>query len=286
MKNLHIVDLIRQFKISKIIIVLEHNSFKEKLLEDFELPKNIEIITYNGRSLNFSFFKLFKMFFFTKTLVVSEYYNLIPRIVTIITNSRSISILYGITNESKVKFPKPYLRLINKVFCPFYADSFLIINRMSTKKVFEKKFGTTKVKFLKLKRNKFLKTNEIYSIWISQCWIEDRLDEIEIFQKSCINKISSFTNLVIVKHPRDKASKYDNSNLVLDNMSEATKFFKVKGEPINVFGIASSALLELNDHGFNVIRLENKFTKQYTHDLVEIRALKSIYQEQLINYLQ
>ena len=285
MKNSHIIDLINHFNISKIIIVLEHNAFKEKLLMDFELPDNVEIISYSGRTYNFFFFKLFYKFFFTKTLIIGEYYNLIPRIVTLITNSRSISILYGITNELKVKSPKFYLRLINKLFCPFYADSFLIINRISTKKIFEKKFGTTKVNFLKLKRNNFSKANEIYSIWISQCWIEDGLNEIEIFQKSCINKLSSLTNLVIVKHPRDKVSKYNNSNLVLDNMSEATRYFKAKGQPANVFGIASSALLELHDCGLNVIRVENKSTRQFVDGIIEIEALQSITKNQIINYI-
>jgi hypothetical protein len=128
------------------IIVCEHNSFKEKIEQDFNISEinNLIWIYYSGNGLkNMNLKKTFLLFlaFFSKSTVVSEYFNFIPRLISILTLSKSISVIYGVLTSNNFKNTKKnhsffFSRLTHKL----YADYFLIINRKQTHQLIRSNF--------------------------------------------------------------------------------------------------------------------------------------------------
>lgn len=275
-------------KVQRIVIVCEHESFRKKLIEDIPsiLDKNHCVIFYKNRqvtNLSFStFLNLLLTAFSRNTIVVSEYFNLIPRIVSLVTFSESISIIYGILTKNN--FKKKNIKS-SPLFTSLYANRFYIINRVETFELIKKHFLHSKSTFIDIPRK--IKNCETanYCLWISQCWEEDGQNEIESFQRLLINNLSNFTELIVVKHPRDHIKKYNHiPNKTLMQINSIFDYVENKGRPMYTFGFSSSALLELYDYNFNVLRFEDENISMFNSnnkDIKRIPLIKSNHLEAL-----
>ena len=282
MKRKEVSDIVKKHKIKHIILIHEQQAFKDKLLTDFDLPSDILSIRYSKKRVETSSLcKAFKLRF-KKTLVIAEYFNYIPRILTLLTSSIGLCVLYGVLPENKLNKPKSKFRLVNLVFCPFYSDYFIVINRNQTYNKFKNAFVDKKISFINVKRKELDKSKVSYSVWISQCFAEDGLYDVEKFQNWCISLISKKNNLIVIKHPRDAEEKHKNSRKVLASLSEGLKYFEKNGKPETIYGISSSALLELYDYGCNVVRIENEIFNYWGHN-EDFLGIKSITEKDLIN---
>lgn len=272
-------------KVQRIVIVCEHESFRKKLIEDIPsiLDINHCVIFYKNRKVtNLSFSTLLNLVltaFSKNTIVVSEYFNLIPRIVSLVTFSESISIIYGVLTKNNFKkksiIPSP-------LFTSLYAHHFYIINRVETFELVKKHFLYSKSTFIDIHRK--IKNYETanYCLWISQCWEEDGQNEIESFQKLLINKLSNITELIIVKHPRDHINKYNHiPNKTLMQMNSIFDYVENKGKPMYTFGFSSSALLELYDYNFNVLRFEDDNISMFNSNNKDIERIEVINTDQI-----
>lgn len=272
-------------KVQRILIICEHESFRKKLFEDIPsiLDKNHFVIFYRKRKItnwNFSIYlNLISTAFSKKTIVVSEYFNLIPRLISFITFSESMSILYGVLTKNN--FKKKNIKL-SPLFTSLYANHFYVVNRIETLQLVKKHFPHSRTTFIDLQRK--VENSELgnYCLWISQCWEEDNLNEIESFQKLLINKLSNLTELIIVKHPRDHNNKYcDLRNATLTQINSIFDFVEKNGLPKYTFGFSSSALLELKDYNFRVLRFEDKNVSKFNSNNKDIGSIKLINANQI-----
>lgn len=278
------VTLDNYFKDVKLyIVVSEHKSFEEKFKNDFKVNENsiFVFLKYSGKKIslnNYNDFFIILKHLFKKSIVISEYYNFLPRIISVFSNSFSLSIIYGVLTENNFKnFYNFRLKFFQKLLTPLFADQFIIVNRKYSYELIKKYFFKQTVDLVNMNREfkKNIKHSKNYCLWISQCWEEDRHFEIEKFQKECITKIGFLHDLIIVKHPRDKVDKYLNQKSV-DSLNNAVKYCESNGYPKHVFGISSSALLEFKDYGVNVFKFENSFVRDFNSsnvDLLEINTL-------------
>lgn len=277
-------DLIGYNTVDNFLVICEHDSFKRKILRDLGETKKLQIFDYNGRKAKFSFLKIFFKYRLKKTVVISEYFNLIPRITSLVTNSESISVIYGIISKKKLRPLRSKIWLLNTIFHPLYAKKYIVINRINTFNTISKNFFNSQVDFVKLDRKiKNTKTGN-YALWISQCWEEDNLHALESFQQKCISELNQKISLIVVSHPRDDTKKYINFKKTLQSLEETMGFMELNGKPKTVFGIASSALLELWDYKLNVIRLENEQSKYFIDEEEEILLIPSMIFEKLKRY--
>ena len=266
------------------IIVCEHNSFKKKIEQDFNVSElnNLIWIYYSGNGLqNMNLKKTFLLFFafFSKSIVVSEYFNFIPRLISILTLSKSISVIYGVLTSNNFKNTKKnHSFLSSRLTHKLYADHFLIINRKQTHQLIKSNFKSKRVDFIEIKRTlKTVKNKSQYCLWISQCWGEDGHKQIEKLQQKCIARLNLFFEVVVVCHPRDSKTKYETlQNKKLYSLNNAIEFCKNNAPPNYVFGIASSALLEFKDYGQKVLRFRNKEVDSFVSNNFEIDEIKSI----------
>lgn len=266
------------------IIVCEHNSFKKKIEQDFNISEinNLIWIYYRGNSLKKMSLKktvLLFLTFFSKSTVVSEYFNFIPRVISLLTLSKSISIIYGVLTENNFKKKNKFnIFLFSRLTHKLYADHFLIINRKQTHELIRANFKNKRIDYIEINRTlKAGKNKSQYCLWISQCWREDGHHHIEKFQQKCIARLNRFFKVVIVCHPRDSKAKYGTfQNKKLFSLNNAIEFCKTNAPPNYVFGLASSALLEFKDYGQKVIRFKNKYVESFVSNNFEIEEIKSI----------
>jgi len=271
-----------QLKPDLIIVLSEHESFEKKIKSDFSFNRNCEVIyaRYTGKKIvSSSIFYLVKRACFKKSLVISEYFNFIPRFLSLITFSKSISIVYGVVTERNFRNFRNYkLSFLNKFLNSLYADIFIVVNRKYSFELFRKYFKNQKI-YLKNFDRKFSnqKINNNYCMWISQCWKEDGNLKIEDLQIKAIRNLNLHCDLKIVMHPRDTSFKYKNyENDIIYSLNNAIDYCELNGFPKYVFGIASSALLEFTDYNCNVIRFENSESIDFSKRNIELKSLKVI----------
>ena len=143
-----------QFKKSKnILIVCEHNSFKQKIFADLPAITNLNylIIYYKNRKisqLNIKLlFKIFSYFFKSNSLVISEYFNFIPRLIAIITRSHSLSVIYGVLTKNNFNIQSKYPFTFIK---PLFADTFYVVNREYTSDILKSNMPKSFIKLFKI----------------------------------------------------------------------------------------------------------------------------------------
>lgn len=266
-----------QFKKSKnILIVCEHNSFKKKIFADLPALTNLNylIIYYKNRKisqLNIKLlFKIFSYFFKSNSLVISEYFNFIPRLIAIITRSHSLSVIYGVLTKNNFNIQSKYPFTFIK---PLFADTFYVVNREYTSDILKSNMPKSLIKLFKINRNIKGKISN-YCLWVSQCWEEDKNYSIEKFQKELILKISKISNLIVVMHPRENSDKYKNFNFeIILNINSVFELIKERGLPKYVFGLSSSALLELKDYNLNVFRFENSIVREFNANNLDLHSI-------------
>ena len=265
------------------IVISEHKSFEEKFQNDFILNKKSTVVflNYSSKKIRINSWKDFFIilkYFFEKTIVISEYYNFVPRLVSIFSNSFSLSIIYGVLTENNFNISYSFrLKFLKKLLTPLYADQFIIVNRQYSYELLKKYFFKQTIDFININRkfkNTFIDSKN-YCLWISQCWEEDGHFEIEKFQKECISKIIAFHDLIIVKHPREKNNKYLNQ-VVLDSLNNAVQYCELNGSPKYVYGISSSALLEFKDYDMKVFKFENSFVRDFNSNNVDLMEIKTL----------
>ena len=264
-----------------VIVVAEDIQYIQKLEADFEVSIDLLII-YTGRrivSLKNNSVSIFSLLNKPK-VVVSEYFNAVPRFFGILFGANTLSIVYGVLNISNFQKRRSFLRKLRE---PLYADNYLVINRRATFNALESVHNEN-VKFVPILRNiGEVIPKENYSLWISQCWEEIGYNEIEVIQRECKSKLEARSKLLIVRHPRDADEKYSDvdSNLVIQCLSGVFDYVKLHGPPSMIYGFTSSALLELADYNLNVTRITSDVVEVISDSNQDLLKLNSVHIDEL-----
>ncbi len=120
-------------------------------------------------------------------------------------------------------------------------------------------------------------------MWISQCWEEIGYHEIERIQRICKSKLEARTELLIVQHPRDAEGKYGDteSSSIITCLSGVFDYIKKHGPPSMIYGLTSSALLELKDYNLNVTRVTSEIIEAISNFNKDLLKLNSIHIDEL-----
>lgn len=262
------------FKVKNVILVCEDQVFYNKVNNDFNLNV-LATVFYKKKCIKS--IKLNPNIFFKNTIVVTEYANFVPRLITILTFSKIYSILYGFINKKNfIKKPSSF-RILNLIFYGLYSDKFFVVNRIGTFKTLQSFFEPKQLEFIELKRSQ-LTTKHINNkciVWISQCWGEIGKHKIEKRQQSIINYINNYANLIVVAHPRDKIKKYEHYNY-LNTLIDFKNYTIKNGMPNLVLGFSSSALLELKELNYNVKIFNDHYVEKVIENDLEFSSLDRV----------
>ena len=263
--------------LKNVILVCEDKSFLSKINDDFNLNIVLTIIYEKRKITSLKFSRNIFFIFFRKTTLITEYPNLVPRLISLITFSKINAIIYGFLNSKNFKKKLYKVRFLNLIYISLYADYYYIINREGTFNTLKSIFGIKRVKLIKLTRPKLFladkKNNDI--IWISQCWGEIGELGMEEKQQKCINYFHFTQKLIIVSHPRDKTEKYKSFNYI-DSILDFKKYILNNGAPKLVLGFTSSALLEINEMGVNVKRITDCEIEKIILEEVEFQSIDKL----------
>ena len=269
----NIYDYINK-KDSFIILVIEDDSFHLKIKKDFNLKPNI-LIKYSKRKiLKIYFYEFSYKVLFQKRILISEYFNAIPRIIGFLTIATTLSIIYGSLSYDNFKKRRSWIK---KLLIPLYADNYLVVNRKATFETLNAIYPK-KVNFISIERQKpVIKKSNKFNVWISQAWAEIGREDIELFQQQCINRLQRKNDLYIVLHPRDTSSKYTcfEDSRKINNISGLMELIEKVGYPKKIYGLTSSVLLELRDYNIEATRIEHELLNTVNKNQ-ELLNLKSI----------
>lgn len=264
------IDLLDEDVDQICIIVCENDVFYDKLSQDFGLSNKHLRLDYQKRCLSGPWLSVLWYCFFKNSLVITEYGNFIPRLIALLSRSQLVSVIYGVVATNKLVKHKPF-RTRNLLSTSLYADHYYVVRRRGTFKSLRLAHGSSKVSFISGKDIKLDCTRTVDTIiWISQCWHEDGFHEIESFQQNCINTLSEKFSLELVRHPRDIKGKYSGKYEQYDGILSFVDSIEKMGCPRLIIGIASSAMLELQDLGLNVVRVQNTDTARWASGLDDL----------------
>ena len=265
------IDLQNSF----IILVVEDESFYKKTRKDFDLKPNILIKYRKRKILDIKFYGLSFKALFQKRILISEYFNAIPRLIGFITFSTTLSIIYGVLNHDNFKKQGFWFK---KLLNPLYANKYLVVNRVATFKTLNT-IHPGKVDLIYIERQKLVnKKSKNFIVWISQCWMEFGRQDIELLQQQCIDKLRIKNDLYIVLHPRDTLLKYTSykASKKVNNISGLLELINQIGYPDKIYGMTSSALLELKDYNLEVVRIKNQLLADIVDQNQELLKLDAI----------
>jgi len=279
-------DFLDTHQKSICLVVCENDVFYRKLCHDYSLPDGHIRVDYQERCLLDSWTRVIWLCLFKRSIVITEYPNAVPRIISLVTNSKLISVIYGIVTPEKLVKHQPS-RLVNLVCTSLFADHYYVVRRQGTYNSLQLAHGSDRVSLVLGKSSKH-KCIAIVDkcIWISQCWGEDGYDEIEKFQQSCLDSLAEKYLVEVILHPRDTHGKYGEKVKQYDGMWSFVNSLNRNGCPKRILGIASSAMLELHDMGLNVKRVQNNETISWANGLDDLATIPVMHIKDILKDIE